>query len=510
MSEGRDRLLLHQALRIIVVQGVALVGLGLLAVYLGRRPPVPIEQALLDPELRQAALRQLLDPSQGINDTFPDADVGRVLIPGLEKATSDGRHIRTNRYGVRERDFVLPKPAGTTRVVLLGDSFVFGLGIDEGDRACTFLEASLRHHATHPGAGIECLQIGVSSWNARSEVAYLRRQLSLLQPDVVVHLLLQNDLGDTSAARGFGTSATYTDQHRGRADSIVTGDHGRHIGFPDVPYRPLLWGLDHESRSRYDEVVHDLSRLASSLRQRNTRYLLLLKWSELAGAVRDLIVARLPDVETAYLPHRFSNAPKHTLSKENLHWNRAGNEAVAQFLFGWLEAEQILPRLGLRAWPEAERAYRDLRREGEGEALRALSGQELARKARLLSRIVATHLDQKQVSQIYCGVGRDGLASPYVSLVLARDGGRHLFVAGRGLGRPEIDGARVRVFVDEAEVGLVRIPSESAFELRQDLPSALLQRDYLSVRLVAEDYVYVGPELRSCAAFRLERVAVLP
>src|SRR5262249_9888906 len=37
---------------------------------------------------------------------------------------------RTNSFGFREPDFVEKKPSATTRVVLVGDSYVFGIGVD--------------------------------------------------------------------------------------------------------------------------------------------------------------------------------------------------------------------------------------------------------------------------------------------------------------------------------------------------------------------------------------------
>src|ERR1043165_8866944 len=78
------------------------------------------EDALRDPALRAEVGRQLAESNKQPFDSHPDPEVGRVLVAGGQR---DG--FSTNAYGLRERPFALDKPAGTVRIVLLGDSFVF-------------------------------------------------------------------------------------------------------------------------------------------------------------------------------------------------------------------------------------------------------------------------------------------------------------------------------------------------------------------------------------------------
>jgi hypothetical protein len=71
-----------------------------------------------DPSIRGAAVHELIARSGGVWDSFADADVGRVLLPGLEGRREEGVEIRSNALGMREEQYALPKPRDVTRVVL--------------------------------------------------------------------------------------------------------------------------------------------------------------------------------------------------------------------------------------------------------------------------------------------------------------------------------------------------------------------------------------------------------
>ena len=96
------------------------------------------------------------------------------------------------------------------RVVLLGDSFVFGNSVRAEDRFGVLLEKELsaRSRSTTE-TGIEVLHIGIGSWNTRAQCSFLRRQLSDYDPDLVVQVFIGNDLDDNYGVRGFGTLADF-------------------------------------------------------------------------------------------------------------------------------------------------------------------------------------------------------------------------------------------------------------------------------------------------------------
>src|SRR6185436_17016522 len=127
----------------------------------------------------------------------------------------------------------------------------------------------------------------------------------------------------------------------------------------------------------------------------------------------------------------------------------------------------------LAAWPEAERLAEDWTREG----LELARGGGARERDPLKDPVAAIDLPEitfEEARQVYGGLDLQGLVSPYASLVLHRASGtRTLHVVGRALPDRALAGARVRVFLEELEVGALELQPDAPLELSLALPAAL-------------------------------------
>jgi hypothetical protein len=134
--------------------------------------------------------------------TFPvdlnDAATRTKLIAGGFARVDEAR--ATNPFGVpfsynsrgfRDREFA-PKPAGVTRVVVVGDSFTEAQGVVESASAVRLIEAGLRR--TNPN--IEVWNLGVRGYDFPDLEKLLDTALEL-SPDAVLFAMVLND-GDRS------------------------------------------------------------------------------------------------------------------------------------------------------------------------------------------------------------------------------------------------------------------------------------------------------------------------
>ena len=129
----------------------------------------------------------------GIVQGSPHKDVVYELHPGLT-----GRYQRAslniNTAGIRERELPVAKPPGTYRIVGLGDSVMFGWGVEASETFLRQLEDRLNAlPGTHPR--YETLNFGVPGYISAIEVATLERKALAYQPDLVILHVISNDWG---------------------------------------------------------------------------------------------------------------------------------------------------------------------------------------------------------------------------------------------------------------------------------------------------------------------------
>jgi len=146
--------------------------------------------------LSGAAARHVYDPIYR-----PSGSPGVVYEhrPGARGLARSSTRVRINGAGLRaDREYARRKPAGTTRVVLLGDSVTFGQGVSLGQSYPTVLERELLPPLVH-GQRVEVLNFGVSGYNIDNMVATFGQRALPFEPDVAVLALVSDDLSLTRA-----------------------------------------------------------------------------------------------------------------------------------------------------------------------------------------------------------------------------------------------------------------------------------------------------------------------
>jgi lysophospholipase L1-like esterase len=106
-------------------------------------------------------------------------------------------NVRTNSFGLRSPEVAVPKPEGTFRILILGDSFTFGFGVADDKVFARRLEAQLR--SRNPNASIEVVNAGVLSYCPLLEYLQYRHRLHVLEPDLVILNFDMSDVQDHMA-----------------------------------------------------------------------------------------------------------------------------------------------------------------------------------------------------------------------------------------------------------------------------------------------------------------------
>jgi GDSL-like lipase/acylhydrolase family protein len=160
--------------------------------------------------LRVADFRELRqDASERSLAYGYDSELGWVPRPGSVSTVTTERtiHARHNALGFRDIEF---KPDGRPVMLFLGDSFVWGVDAEAGERFTDILRGKLPEFQT--------VNAGVSGYGTDQEYLWLRRIWPSVRPSVVVLLFCtDNDRLDNSSNLRYG---------RYRKPYFVTGADG--------------------------------------------------------------------------------------------------------------------------------------------------------------------------------------------------------------------------------------------------------------------------------------------
>lgn len=100
--------------------------------------------------------------------------------------------IQINAAGFRDAEFSEEKPDGVYRIVVLGDSIIFGWLQKQEEIFTELLEQQLNAKAV-PGQRFEVYNMGVGGYNAAQELELLRSKVLAYNPDLVLVGYCSND-----------------------------------------------------------------------------------------------------------------------------------------------------------------------------------------------------------------------------------------------------------------------------------------------------------------------------
>jgi lysophospholipase L1-like esterase len=128
-----------------------------------------------------------------------DPILGLTLIPNLDVVHSRGcfeGEVRTNRWGMRDRDRSLTKEQVQFRIALVGDSIVEGVHVKPDQVMNIELEKLL---ASKGYSNVEVLNFGLGSIGTTQEYLMYKDRVQRFHPDLVVLMFSDNDVMNNSS-----------------------------------------------------------------------------------------------------------------------------------------------------------------------------------------------------------------------------------------------------------------------------------------------------------------------
>jgi lysophospholipase L1-like esterase len=95
--------------------------------------------------------------------------------------------VRINEKGLRDHEHSYDRQNDNGRILVLGDSFAWGYGVEESERFSQRLEEAL---------DVEVINAGVSGYSTDQELLWYRNEGVKYETDLVILVIAGNDVGD--------------------------------------------------------------------------------------------------------------------------------------------------------------------------------------------------------------------------------------------------------------------------------------------------------------------------
>ena len=162
----------------------------------------------LDPQLTRRPKAWQFDDHLGW-DHIPGAS-GRMVTPEFDT------EMAINGDGLRDREHERQAAAGVRRILIFGDSFAEGWGVELDESVSKVLEDLLRRRTerSRDGNAIEVLNFGMAGFGTDQEMLLFERKGRAYGPDLVIVLFYGNDLWNNTSKRGIGMERGYKPFYR--------------------------------------------------------------------------------------------------------------------------------------------------------------------------------------------------------------------------------------------------------------------------------------------------------
>lgn len=149
--------------------------------------------------------------------------------------------VRINSKGQRDIEHEYNKPEGVYRILVLGDSYMEALQVDEEQIFARILEAQL--NAGRGQSTIEVINTGVSAWGTDNQVLFFREEGYKYKPDLVLlSFTTANDIRENFLPfNRMAMGANLTKPHFSLAPDGQLRQHPPH----HPPAAPLPWWREH-------------------------------------------------------------------------------------------------------------------------------------------------------------------------------------------------------------------------------------------------------------------------
>lgn len=261
--------------------------------------------------------------------TWIDEGVRGTKIPAY--------YVETNSKGLREESFNRSPPENTTRILVIGDSYTYGWGVNRSERFTERFESSLNGNYSRR---FQVINAGIPGTGMKDFYLYLRERGLDYRPDYVVVPFQKSDMFSTEDVQELEMKT-------------------RNMAAENATYEKIMRKIRSMKKKRYgntslknSSLPREMVELASIARENEIKPVFYIT-EPLPKPDRKFMGdwARNNNIPVIYPPGKLYGTPlsKYVVSSRDLHYNSQGHKILYQKLYSAFTRKHLGNQKGLEA-----------------------------------------------------------------------------------------------------------------------------------------------------------------
>lgn len=243
-------------------------------------------------------------------------------------------HIESNSKGLREEKFNKTLPEDTYRILVVGDSFTFGWGLNASDRYTEILEKRLNRNATQK---YQVINAAIPGWGLKDYYKFIKYRGQNYNPDMIVAGLVGNE---------YISHAQHTIIQK-KAEEEIKEEYNE-SELSQIKYNNLVADLMidkliayREKKSKKESDTYIYSHKIQNISQRNDIPLVFYELGRIWHKSQEIM--KTTDPNYLEIPERIRENPEKYRFEEDTHYNAKAQPLLADKLYHHLRNNYSIP-----------------------------------------------------------------------------------------------------------------------------------------------------------------------
>lgn len=238
-------------------------------------------------------------------------------------------HIETNEEGLRDEPFREKPPKDTYRILVIGDSYTFGWGVNKSNRYTELLENRLNNYHNRD---YQIINAGIPGWGMKDYYTFLEERGTSYHPDMVIIGVVGNDFIPHSK------QTEIQNESQNQIENTYETSNMGQIRYHELVVDVMLDKLDNykKNRSKQESDFYVYSAKIEDITEEKNISTTFYQLGRIGSRSRDILQSA--NIDFLEMPSSIRKNPDTYQFEEDSHYSKKAQPLLADKLYRYIKS----------------------------------------------------------------------------------------------------------------------------------------------------------------------------